>query len=161
MKAVVFGGQTEGAKEPLINLEPLHRFHSYCARFPSQVAEAAIDDYSKAGDSILDPFCGSGTSMVAGLIRGRLVMGADIDILAGMLSQVKCLPRPRKHYQRWRTEFAKTLQEAFGEIESEWPNSPTLRPGDTFDLRTSASHSPSFRNCVIGFRRSWRSRWPP
>src|SRR6266545_3950517 len=96
--------------ERAVNLEPLHRFHSYCARFPSEVAEAAIEDYSTLGDSVFDPFCGSGTSMVAGLARGRLVIGPDIDILAGMLSEVKCAPRTKSDYKRWRGAFGEKLR---------------------------------------------------
>jgi DNA modification methylase len=83
-----------------IDLEACHRFHSYCVRFPSQVAETAISTLSKIGDSVSDPFCGSGTTLVAGLALGRTVVGSDIDVLAGMISEVKCSARstrPWKH----------------------------------------------------------------
>src|SRR6266566_962104 len=96
---------TAKVKAKAVCLEPLHRFHSYCARFPSELAESAIEDYSRPGDSVLVPFCGSGTNMVAGLARGRLVIGSDIDILAGMLSDVKCAPRTTSDYKRWRKAF--------------------------------------------------------
>jgi len=151
MNAYRSGEKITRGMERAVNLEPLHRFHSYCARFPSQVAEAAINDYSKVGDSILDPFCGSGTSIVAGLVRRRLAVGADIDVLAGMLSQVKCTPRPRKNYDRWRTEFTGKLKGAFAEIESEWPCSPPLRPGDTIDLGTLTLSLPNFPELVYWF----------
>jgi DNA modification methylase len=45
-----------------ISLESLHRFHPYCARFPSELVEAALEKYTKPGDSVFDPFCGSGTT---------------------------------------------------------------------------------------------------
>jgi hypothetical protein len=138
------GAMEVDKKSTQTNLEPLHRFHSYCARFPSEVAEAAIDDYSAPGDSVLDPFCGSGTSMVAGLARRRLVVGADIDILAGMLSDVKCSPRPRKDYQRWRAGFGRKLKGIFDEIESEWANSFSLRPGHSLSVGTIALSLPAF-----------------
>jgi hypothetical protein len=38
-------------------LESLHRFHTYCARFPSEIVEAALAKYTKPGDSVLDPNC--------------------------------------------------------------------------------------------------------
>jgi hypothetical protein len=47
-------------------LEPLHRFHSSYERFPSEVAETAIQKFSNAGESLLDPPCGSTTSLTAG-----------------------------------------------------------------------------------------------
>src|SRR5437899_12763751 len=105
---------------PELSLEPLHRFHGYCARFPSEVAEQAIKAYSKPGQSVLDPFCGSGTSLVAGLTNGRSVVGADIDVLAGMLSEVKCSVRSPADYKHWRERFAVKLTRIFAEIQQSW-----------------------------------------
>ncbi len=66
-----------------IPLEPLHRFHPYCARFPSEIVEAAPEKYTKPGDGVFDPFCGSGTTLVASLAHRRQAVGIDIDMLAG------------------------------------------------------------------------------
>jgi hypothetical protein len=88
-----------------LDLEALHRLHSYCAGFPSELAENAINTYSKPGESVYDPFCGSGTSLVAGLALGRHVVGSDIDVLAGMLSSVKCTPASKPVYEAWRKRF--------------------------------------------------------
>ena len=35
--------------------------------------------FSFSGDTVLDPFCGSGTTMVAALRTGRNSIGVDID----------------------------------------------------------------------------------
>lgn len=132
-------------KLPPANLEALHRFHSYCARFPSQVAEAAIQEFSRAGESVLDPFCGSGTSLTAGLFHGRHVIGADVDILAGMLSRVKCFPQAPTRYVAWRTKFADKLQSFFSEIEHGWAVAARmLRPGRRFSIGDLALALPSF-----------------
>src|SRR3989442_7465064 len=96
-------------------LESFHRFHSYCARFPSELAEAAIRDYSNPGDSVFDPFCGSGTTLVAALTEGRHVVGADIDVLAGMLSDVKCFVHAPSDYKRWRSRFVAKLEAIFAD----------------------------------------------
>jgi hypothetical protein len=87
-------------------LEPLHRFHPYCARFPSEIVEAALERYTRPGDSVFDPFCASGTTLVASLAHGRKEVGADIDLLAGMLSEGKCRPRVPEQYAAWRAQFA-------------------------------------------------------
>lgn len=39
--------------------------------------------------NILDPFCGSGTSLVEGILAGHNVIGVDIDPLSAMISKVK------------------------------------------------------------------------
>jgi DNA modification methylase len=111
------------------SVERLHRLHSYCARFPSEIAEAAIDQFTTAGDSIYDPFCGSGTSLVAGLARKRHVVGSDIDVLAGMLSEIKCSPLPADNYKVWRRRFESTLRSLFEEISDNWPPERLPRPG--------------------------------
>jgi len=127
------------------NVEKLHRFHSYCARFPSEVAESAIQEFSQSGDSILDPFCGSGTSLPAGLLRGRRVVGADVDILAGMLSRVKCFPRSRDHYRAWRGHFAQKLGAAFSEIKEGWPaRGNPKRPGAQLEIAGMDLSLPDF-----------------
>jgi DNA modification methylase len=127
-----------------IELEPLHRFHSYCARFPSELAEAAIDTYSKRGDSLLDPFCGSGTTLVAGLAHGRSVVGADIDVLAGILSEVKCSARPMQEYKRWRQRFVAKLDRIFTEVEQQWSSSFSPRPGTSFSVGAHVFTLPAF-----------------
>src|SRR5438093_8757077 len=116
------------------SVEPLHRLHSYCARFPSEIAEGAVDQFTKQGDSVWDPFCGSGTSLVAGIIRKRRVVGSDIDVLAGMLSSVKCSPLPLGRYGEWRTRFAARLEGLLEEIDDEWPPELLPRPGHTLSI---------------------------
>lgn len=90
---------------PRLSLEPLHRFHPYCARFPSEIVEYVLDKYSEPGDSVFDPFCGGGTTLVASLAHKRQVVGSDIDPLAGMLSEVKCAPLSPERYAAWRAPF--------------------------------------------------------
>src|SRR6266498_3252340 len=126
------------------NLESAHRFHAYCARFPSGVAEAAILEHSKRGESILDPFCGSGTSLVAGLMHGRSVIGADIDILAGMLSEVKCSAHSADDYKHWRRRFTDKLGRIFADIEERWSRSCRPRPGTTLLLGSLVLRLPAF-----------------
>lgn len=103
-----------------MNLEPLHRFHSYCARFPSEIVETALKSYSKAGESVCDPFCGSGTTLVASLAHGRKTIGSDIDVLAGMISRVKCNPLSREEYDNWLKGFFDRLETDFQNIRRAW-----------------------------------------
>ena len=48
-------------------------------QFPSELAERCILAFSDKGDSILDPFVGSGTSVIAALKHNRLGLGIDRD----------------------------------------------------------------------------------
>ncbi|GJQ59389.1 MAG: methyltransferase [Candidatus Scalindua sp.] len=49
------------------------------ARYPLELASRLIRMFSFADDTVLDPFCGSGTSMVAALRYGRNSIGVEID----------------------------------------------------------------------------------
>ncbi|MBI5613364.1 site-specific DNA-methyltransferase, partial [Candidatus Gottesmanbacteria bacterium] len=41
--------------------------------------------------TVLDPFCGSGTTLVEGILAGHTVIGIDIDPLSAMISKVKVI----------------------------------------------------------------------
>ncbi|WP_428939916.1 DNA methyltransferase [Fontivita pretiosa] len=109
-----------GRKSLSAELERLHSFHGYCARFSSDLAEAAILQYTRPGQSVFDPFCGSGTSLVAAAAHRRRAVGCDIDLLAGMLSSVKCAARPLQQYQRWKQPFVRRVADAIRNIAEHW-----------------------------------------
>jgi len=48
------------------------------AQFPLALARRAIQLYSNAGDLVIDPFCGSGTTALAALQTGRAFSGCDL-----------------------------------------------------------------------------------
>jgi hypothetical protein len=68
-----------------------HDFYRYPARFSPPVARAAIECFTKPGDTILDPFSGGATSLVEALVLGRHAVGVDISRLAVFLANVKTL----------------------------------------------------------------------
>jgi hypothetical protein len=68
-----------------------HDFYRYPARFSPLVARAAIECFTRPGDTILDPFLGGATSLVEGLALGRHAVGVDISRLAVFLAKVKTL----------------------------------------------------------------------
>ncbi|MBN1575915.1 MAG: site-specific DNA-methyltransferase [Chitinispirillaceae bacterium] len=49
------------------------------AAFPFELAWRLINMYSLYGDTVLDPFVGTGTAMLAAIASGRSSMGVDID----------------------------------------------------------------------------------
>lgn len=49
------------------------------APFPLELASRLIKMFSFVGDTILDPFCGTGTTLIAALRTGRNSVGVEID----------------------------------------------------------------------------------
>jgi site-specific DNA-methyltransferase (adenine-specific) len=49
------------------------------APFPLEIALRLVRMFSFTGDTVLDPFCGSGTTMVAALKSGRNSIGVEIE----------------------------------------------------------------------------------
>jgi len=69
-----------------------HDFHIYPKKFIPQVAKAIIKEYTKENDTILDPFCGSGTSIIEANLLHRNAVGIDLNPLACLISRVKTTP---------------------------------------------------------------------
>jgi DNA modification methylase len=68
-----------------------HGFHKYPAKFIPHIPKWAIGKYLNGNKdkNILDPFCGSGTTLVEGIVAGYNTIGVDIDPLSAMISKVK------------------------------------------------------------------------
>ena len=64
-------------------------FNKYPTRYISAVPRFAILRYSKPGDYVIDPFCGSGTSAIEAMLQGRNAVSVDIDPFARLLIKVK------------------------------------------------------------------------
>jgi DNA modification methylase len=69
-----------------------HNFYKYPARFSPLFARAVINAFSAPGDTVLDPFCGGGTSLVEAISLGRKAAGFDISSLATFVSRMKTTP---------------------------------------------------------------------
>ena len=69
-----------------------HGLYVYPAKFIPQIPQFCIREFSKPHDVILDPFCGSGTTLVEALLLKRNAYGLDINPLAQLISKVKTIP---------------------------------------------------------------------
>lgn len=72
--------------------EAPHNFYKYPARFSPVFAHEVIKAFTRYGDTVLDPFCGGGTSVVEAISLGRKGVGFDISSLAVFLARAKTSP---------------------------------------------------------------------
>jgi len=66
-----------------------HGFFKYPCKFIPQIPRWAINKYTKEGDYVLDPFAGSGTTLVEAVLLNRNSLGIDFDDFSQLLCSVK------------------------------------------------------------------------
>jgi len=91
-----------------------HSLHPYPAKFPPQLPKKILEDYAIKGQTVLDPFCGSGTTLIEARIFGANAIGVDVNGLAVLLSQVKATPLSEQQFS--------VVNEFISKIENEISN---------------------------------------
>ena len=81
-----------------------HGFHEYPAGMQAAAADRCLD--CLPGTSLLDPFCGSGTSVVVGMTRGYRGFGVDVSPLAAFVAA----------HRAWRPARGEETLDAMREI---------------------------------------------
>uniref|UniRef100_UPI0024A93B9C DNA methyltransferase n=1 Tax=Bombella apis TaxID=1785988 RepID=UPI0024A93B9C len=74
------------------NIYEYHQFHKYPATFIPELVDKIINLYSKKGDTVLDIFSGSGTSLLEAMLLERKSIGIELNPLACLISKVKTTP---------------------------------------------------------------------
>jgi len=67
----------------------VHGLHEYKGKFNPQMARALINTVDPYARTLLDPFCGSGTTLIEGMRLGLSVAGIDDNPLAAWISEIK------------------------------------------------------------------------
>ena len=71
---------------------PFSSIHFHPGRFISQIPAALIGRLTKPGDLVLDPYCGSGTTLVEAQRLRRRSIGIDANPVSALISRAKLLP---------------------------------------------------------------------
>ncbi|MGI8421567.1 MAG: DNA methyltransferase [Gaiellaceae bacterium] len=67
----------------------VHRLHPYLGKYVPQLVEALLERHVRPRGRVLDPFAGSGTTLVQGLESGHDAVGVDIAAFNCLLMRVK------------------------------------------------------------------------
>lgn len=88
-----------------------HQIHSYPAKLVPHIASFFLgcSHLSEQGDTVLDPFCGTGTVALEASLAGRMPWGADANPLALLVAKVKTYPYSVRHL---RTATKSILEDA-------------------------------------------------
>lgn len=91
-----------------IRTKHVHRLHPYLGKFIPQLVEVFLRMYFKPGETVYDPFCGSGTTLVEANVLGVNAIGCDISGFNCLLSKVKT---QKYDVSRAKREIIDILQE--------------------------------------------------
>ncbi|MDE3269777.1 MAG: DNA methyltransferase [Pseudomonadota bacterium] len=69
-----------------------HCFHAYPAMMIPQIARELLRRYGQKGGWLLDPYCGTGTSLVEASLFGMHSVGCDINPLVRLIATSKLTP---------------------------------------------------------------------
>src|SRR5688572_8517246 len=122
------------------NADYTHYLFRFPAKFHPPVVRRLLDLYSKPGDVVLDPFCGSGTLLVEARLMDRAAIGIDIDPVASFIARVKSRPIDPKSL----LDKFESLQQAMF---------PIRRTSSAYDDLTFADFSDS---SIERFRKKYR-----
>ncbi len=99
----------------------VHSIHSYPAKFipqiPRQLIKLFANDKSRV---ILDPFCGSGTTLVEAILKGFDAWGIDINPVSCLISRVKT--------RRLPNNFLFVLRQVLEEAKEHYANNTVILP---------------------------------
>ena len=66
-----------------------HGLHRFPAKYVPRIPGWVLEQFARPNDVVLDPFCGSGTTLVEAILRSRIAVGIDCDPLACLISRAK------------------------------------------------------------------------
>ncbi len=76
-----------------------HGFFKYPCKFIPHIPRWAINKYTKEGDTVLDPFAGSGTTLLESVILKRNSLGIDFDNFSHLLCKTKTKSLTKKEIE--------------------------------------------------------------
>ncbi len=100
----------------------------HVAQKPVKLMQALIELTTLPGQVVLDPFCGSGSTLVAAGSLGRVFMGYDTDPLCVATASKRLLPWLAEHD---RTKPALVTSGRGGQLKRKQPSLFILPPSDT------------------------------
>lgn len=110
--------------------EYTHCFHTYPAMMIPQIARKLLNQYGVEGEWLLDPYCGTGTSLVEASLFGMHSVGCDINPLVRLIATAKLTSIPMKTLDSEQ----KRLNDALFKIQFRTGNVPEAQIPDIPNL---------------------------
>lgn len=89
----------------------VHRLHPYLGKFIPQLVEVFLKKYFKKGDTIIDPFAGSGTALIEANVLGINSLGIELSPFNVLIQKVKAKKYNIKEVEREILDAIKRLKD--------------------------------------------------
>lgn len=104
-----------------------HGIHPYPAKFIPELPREIIQECTKERNIILDPFCGSGTTLLEACIAGRKSIGIDSNPVAILISRAKTTALTKGELEKIETLITQLSGLDYSIIRASWiPSTPNL-----------------------------------
>ena len=99
-------GQPQPPSNPITDVLRWHYSgnHHHPSEKSVETIKPIIKAFTKAGDVVLDPFAGSGSTLVAAALIGRQYIGVELEEIycsLGPAPSFRCTPTPNEHRNPW------------------------------------------------------------
>ncbi len=134
----------------------VHRLHPYLGKYIPQIVEVFLRKYFTPGQTILDPFAGSGTSLVQANELGINSVGYDISAFNVLLCRAKTAEYDFDHLKR---EIEDILKRVERDTSTSWTDLPLfagLAVSDSIEMDDEYLHTwfaPRALNELMTYRR--------
>ena len=124
-----------------------HGIHPYPAKFIPQIPANLIERLSEPGDTVYDPFVGSGTTMVEAALAGRGALGTDVNPMSVLLSRVKSTPLSEEQLG----EVDAVLSDIRGEINALYGQRSITNYGEANEVGDYEEYIPDYKKLDFWF----------
>lgn len=98
-----------------------HGLHRFAGKYIPQIPAWALDQFASEDSRVLDPFCGSGTTLVESLHRCTNSVGVDCDPLAGLIANAKTANISSARVRELGTRIKKAWKEPAANLQLPMP----------------------------------------
>jgi len=95
---------------------PRYKVHKYWGRKPANVVSKYIEFFSRKGEQVLDPFSGSGVTVVEGARLGRHVLGFDLNPFSARLTSAMLTPPSPRAFEQAAKAVIESATKAVGHL---------------------------------------------
>ena len=98
-----------------------HGLHRFAAKYIPRIPGWVLDEFATKDDVVLDPFCGSGTTLVEALTHCNTSIGIDCDPMACMITNAKTAAIKHERIQELGQQIRKAWHGGAQELHTPMP----------------------------------------